>query len=370
MEMLLTYIDFYKLGGVTVSIEKRYFGKSLDGAEADIYTLKNSLGTTTEITNLGGIVVSLKVQDSKGNFDDVVLGHNQIEDYLKKKIPFFGAIIGRYANRIKNGSFEINGVKYQVAKNEGENHLHGGPMGFHMVLWQAEVVKRDGNEALELSYTSKDGEEGYPGNLQVKVTYTLTEDNALIIDYYAVSDKDTIINLTNHSYFNLSGHDSGDILQHEVRLNADSFTPVDEESIPTGEITPVKGTPMDFTELTPIGLNADNKYDQIIYGKGFDHNYVLNTNGNIAEIAAEVYDKSSGRVMEVYTTKPAIQLYIGNNLDGKFVGKSGVPYEYRGGLCLETQYYPDSTSHKNFPSPILRAGEQYKHSTIYKFTTK
>lgn len=351
-----------------MSIEKRFYANTEDGKDVEIFTLKNLKGMTAEIINYGGIVVSLKVPDKNGKIDDVVLGYDNLESYTKKG-PYFGAIIGRFGNRIEDAVFELNGVEYKLAKNDAHNHLHGGIVGFDKVVWQAEI-KEGQNECLELYYTSKDGEEGYPGNLKVKVTYTLTDDNELRIDYNAVSDKDTVINLTNHSYFNLSGHTSGNILDHKLMINADKFTPTDKYSIPTGDIVEVKGTPMDFTSLTVIGKGIDSDYDQIVYAGGYDHNWVLNSNGNISEKAAEVVDEKSGRVMEVYTTKPAVQFYSGNYLDGSQIGKGGVGYQKRAGLCLETQFFPNSIKHKHFPSPILRAGEQYNHTTIYKFTAK
>jgi aldose 1-epimerase len=352
-----------------MSIEKRPFGRTSDGVSVDIFTLKNSKGMTAEVTNYGGAIVSLLVPDAKGNFDDVVLGYGDLENYTKKG-PFLGAAIGRHGNRIEKATFEINGVVYNLTKNEGENQLHGGNVGFDKVVWTPEIVVKDGEEALQLSYLSKDGEEGYPGNLDVKITYTLTEDNAIKIDYYAVTDKDTVVNLTNHSYFNLSGHASGDILKHKVEINADKFTVADKESLPTGEIASVKGTPMDFTELTPVEKGIFSDYEQIVFGNGYDHNWVLNVSGEKAEKAAEVVDDASGRIMEVYTTKPGVQFYTGNFLEGTEGGKGGVCYGKRAGLCLETQYFPNSLKHKHFPSPILRVGEEYKHTTIYKFLNK
>lgn len=351
-----------------MGIMKEYFGKTKDGRNVDIYTLINDNGMTATITNFGGIVVSLCVPDRNGKFEDVVLGCDKLENYYSS--PYFGAIIGRHSNRIEDSKFEINGVEYQVAKNDGNNHLHGGLVGFDKVVWDAEVVNVDGTEALELSYLSKDGEENYPGNLNVKVTYMLTKDNALSIDYYAVSDKDTVVNLTNHSYFNLSGHNSGDVKWHKLMINADSFTVINNECIPTGEIRPVKGTPMDFTGLTPIGLGLECEDEQIICGKGYDHNWVLKVSGKTPEKAAEVVDNKSGRVMEVYTTKPGIQFYSGNFLSSTIQGKGGAVYGKWSGLCLETQFFPNSLKHKHFPSPIFKAGEEYKHTTIYKFLTE
>jgi aldose 1-epimerase len=352
-----------------MSLTKEYYGKTKEGISVDVFTLTNSKGMSAEITNYGGIVVSLKVPDKNGQFEDVVLGHDKLEEYFSNS-PYFGAIIGRFANRIEDGIFELNGKEYKVAKNDGENHLHGGIVGFDKVVWCAENIEGNDKEELELTYLSKDGEEGYPGNLKIRVTYTLTEDNSLKIDYYAVSDKDTVVNLTNHSYFNLAGHDSGDILNHQVMINADNFTVNDQYSIPTGEIRVVKGTPMDFTEPTMVGENINSDYEQIVFGKGYDHNWILNKSGEECEKAAEVYEINTGRVMEVYTTKPGIQLYTGNFLDGSQFGKGGVRYNQRNGLCLETQYFPNSIKHKHFPSPVLKAGEEYRHCTIYKFLTK
>ncbi|MBL4936229.1 galactose mutarotase [Clostridium sp. YIM B02515] len=348
-----------------MSIEKKAFGKTLEGNEAYIYTLTNSNGMSADITNFGGIILSLKVPDKEGKLDDVVLNYNKLEMFFNRG-PYFGAIIGRYANRIENASFELNGIKHELYKNDGENTLHGGLKGFDKVLWDAKPIEE--KNALELTYLSTDGEEGFPGNLSVKVTYTLTEDNAVKIDYNAVSDKDTLINLTNHSYFNLSGHASGNILKHKVMINADSFTPNDEYSIPTGEIMSVKGTPMDFTEFKEVGIDIKEEYDQLVYGHGYDHNWVLKVSGKTPEKAAEVIDENSGRVLEVYTTKPGIQFYAGNYLDDSEIAKDGIKYRNFSGLCLETQYFPNSIKHKHFPSPILKAGEEYKHTTIYKFS--
>lgn len=352
-----------------MSITKRIFGKTNDGIEADIFTLTNSNGMAAEITNYGCTIVSLKVPDKNGKFDDVLLGYDTLEGYIKGG-NFFGAVIGRNGNRIKNSTFEINGTAYNVTKNSGNHQLHGGLKGFDKVVWKAEVVENNGQEALELTYMSKDGEEGFPGNVNAKVTYTLTDENEIKLDYYAVSDKDTVVNLTNHSYFNLSGHSSGDICWHKVMINADKFTPIDADIIPTGEIREVKGTPMDFTKLTTVGTGFNSGYEQIALAGGYDHNWVLNVSGKRPEKAAEVYDEKSGRVMEMYTTKPGVQFYTGNSINGEVIGKNGVVYNKRDGLCLETQYFPNAFENKNFPSPILRAGEEYKHTTIYKFSTR
>lgn len=352
-----------------MSITNRLFGVTEDGKEVFVFTLKNSNGMMVEIINYGATVLSIFAPDREGKFDDIVLGYDRLEDFYKNA-PFFGSILGRHANRIANAQFELNGIVYHLNKNEGENHLHGGLKAFHKVVWDAEIIQEDSIERLKLKYLSKDGEEGYPGNLDVTVIYTLTQDNALEINYHAISDKDTTVNLTNHTYFNLAGHASGSILQHELMINADKFTPTDEKSIPTGEFVDVKGTPMDFTSLTPIGPGLDSEYEQIKYGNGYDHNWCLNISGKKPEKAAELYEPSTGRVMEVYTTKPGLQFYSGNYLDTAGVGKDGKIYNKRDGLCLETQYFPNSLVHKHFPSSILKAGEEYKHTTIYKFSTR
>jgi aldose 1-epimerase len=348
-----------------MGIVKEKFSDGKDLNNIYIYTLSNDSGMKAKITNYGGIVISLFVPDGSGKIDDVVLGYDSLHNYFKNSC-YFGGIIGRHANRIENSSFEINGRVYNLAKNEGKNHIHGGNIGFDSVVWNAEIINEDGTEALKLTYKSKDGEENYPGNLDVTVIYKVTKDNALSIEYHAVSDKDTVVNLTNHSYFNLSGHDSGDILNHEVMINAEKFTPIDEYSIPTGEIRDVAETPMDFRQMKPIKEAIEMKYIQLLYGKGFDHNWVLNTK-DINEKAAEVFDPISKRRMEVYTTKPGIQFYTGNNIIDSKKGKDGVMYKERSGLCLETQYFPNALKHKHFPSPILKAGENYQHKTIYKF---
>ena len=350
-------------------ITKRNFGKMEDGRDVDIFKLTNAKGLEVEIINYGAIVVSISVPDSKGEFKDVALGFDDLDSYLHRNM-FFGAVVGRHANRIGDGVFELNEVKYQLAKNDGPNHLHGGTVGFDKVLWDGKIIKKEGRDCLQLSYLSKDGEENYPGNLEVKVLYSLSEENELIIEYNAVSDKDTVVNLSNHSYFNLLGHDAGDINCHELKLYADSFTAVDENCLTTGEILDVKGTPFDFTVLTPIGPGLDSQHEQILNGGGYDHNWVLNNQEGKLEKAAELYEPTSGRFMEVYTTKPGIQFYSGNFLDGLENCKDGAVYNKRSGLCLETQFFPNAMEHKHFPSPILKAGEEYNHTTIYKFSVK
>ena len=346
-----------------MSILSRIYGKTKNEISVNIFTLKNINGVEVEITNLGGIVVSIKVPDRQGIFKDVVLGYDKLEDYLNN-ISYFGAIIGRCSNRIEDARFLLNGIEYEVGKNSGKHQLHGGFVGFDKVVWQAKVIQVDNGEALQLDYTSKDGEEGFPGELKVSVIYTLTEDNALEIEYLAVSDKDTVVNLTNHSYFNLSGEGNGDILSHELMIDAESFTLINEECIPNGEIKAVKGTPFDFTSLKAVGARIEMPDEQLKNGGGYDHNFILKVNGKTPEKFAELYEEKSGRLMEVYTTMPGVQLYTGNFLKGSRA------YNDRNGICLETQYFPNSMKHTHFPSPILKAKEQYKHTTIYKFSVK
>lgn len=352
-----------------MSIVSNYFGTLPDGRRVELFTLKNSKNMSVDITNFGGIIVSILVPDRNGKFEDVELGYTEFAKYINND-GYIGALIGRNANRIEDARFELNGKVYELEKNDGRNHLHGGIVGLHNVLWNAEIVSEAGAEKLVLTHTSPDGEENYPGNLHVTVEYSLSEDNAIKIDYNAVSDKDTVVNLTNHAYFNLAGHASGNVLKHQLYLNADNFTPISSECIPTGEIRSVKGTVMDFTEMTGVAAGLESGDEQILNGKGYDHNWVLNTAGNVNEVAAELYDPGSGRTMQVFTTKPGIQFYSGNFLSDKLIGKGNVPYQKRAGLCLETQYFPNAMKHKHFPSPVLKANEQYHHVTIYKFTTK
>ncbi len=349
-----------------MAIKSKLFGIMPDGKEVYIYTFKNSNGMEVEICTYGGTIVSSMVPDKNGKFLDVILGYDNLENYLKGD-KFFGALIGRFGNRIQYGKFNLNGLEYNLAQNDGNNHLHGGQKGFDKVVWDAKIVEAELN-TLELSYFSVDCEEGYPGNLDVKVTYVLTDDNALEINYRATTDKDTILNLTNHTYFNLSGHSSGDVLNHKLMINADKFTVNDKYSIPTGEIKEVEGTPMDFRTSTIIGANIDSDYEQITFGNGYDHNWVLNDNKSHILKAAQVIDESTGIIMDVYTTTPGIQFYSGNFLDGCDIGKNKAIYNIRNGLCLETQYFPNSINCSNFKSPILREGEEYKHKTIYKFS--
>jgi aldose 1-epimerase len=350
-------------------IGKQPFGKTADGTSVELYTLTNSSGVEAKIMTYGGIVVSLKVPDRNGKLDDVVLGYDGLDGYLTSH-PYFGTITGRYANRIAKGKFTLDGREYTLAQNNGENHLHGGIKGFDKVVWKAREVKIKDGVGVELTYVSRDGEEGYPGNLSVTVTYTLTNKNELKIVYAATTDKATIVNLTNHSYFNLAGPKAGDILGHELMLNADRFTPVDRTLIPTGELRSVKGTPMDFTKPTAIGARIEQKDEQLLFGLGYDHNWVLNKTGASLTLAARVYEPTTGRVMEVYTTEPGIQFYTGNFLDGTITGKGGKVYQKRYGFCLETQHFPDSPNKPSFPSTVLRPSRKYTQTTVYKFSTK
>lgn len=346
------------------------FGKTPEGQEVRLYTLTNAKGLEARVMTYGAIVVSLEVPDKKGKMDDVVLGYDNLDSYIKSS-PYFGAIVGRYGNRIGKGKFTLDGVTYdKLALNDnGKNHLHGGVKGFDKVVWADERVRRTNAVGVKLSYLSKDGEEGYPGNLKATVTYLLTNDNELRIEYLATTDKATPVNLTHHGYWNLTGGQR-DILGHVLTLNADRCTPVDKGLIPTGELLPVKGTVMAFTKPTAIGARIEDKYEQLQFGGGYDHNWVLNKGGKGMTLAARVYEPTSGRVMEVYTKEPAIQFYSGNFLDGTITGKGGTVYQHRWGLCLETQHYPDSPNKPNFPSTILRPGQKYETVTVYRFSTK
>jgi aldose 1-epimerase len=347
------------------------FGKDKDGGTVQIYTLTNPQGMEARITPYGATLVSLKTPDRNGALGDIVMGFDSLEGYTQTPPPpYFGATIGRYANRIGGAKFTLNGKTYTLDKNDGANSLHGGFHGFDKVMWTAQPASGDAPQSLELSYLSKDGEEGYPGNLSVTVTYTLTPASELRIHYTATTDQDTVINLTNHSYFNLSGPGSGDILDHLLTINADRFTPVDAGLIPTGELRKVDGTPFDFRQPHAVGerINADD--EQIKLGRGYDHNWILNRTGSGLEFAARVSDPKSGRVIEVLTTEPAIQFYTGNFLDGSFHGKGGKPYQHRGALTLETQHYPDSPNHPEFPTTTLKAGEQFDSTTVFRFSSQ
>lgn len=344
-----------------VKIQKKLFGTLEDGREVYLYTLANTNNMEVHITNYGGIVTAVRVPDKGGNIENVVLGFDSLEKYLGDD-PYLGAIVGRYANRIADGTFTLDGKKYTLAKNNGDNHLHGGIKGFDSVLWDAEMMD-DGS--LKLSYLSEDGEEGYPGNLDVTVTYSLTDDNGLHIEYKATTDQATPVNLTNHSYFNLSGNPEATILDHQLKINADQYTPVNDELIPTGEIQPVEGTPFDFTEFHRVGARIDQ-----VEG-GYDHNYVLSQTASDSLFhAATLYSPESGREMKVLTIEPGIQFYSGNFLDGSLKGPDGTPFVQHAALCLETQHFPNSPNEPDFPSTILRPGEKYHSVTVYQFSLR
>ena len=346
-----------------LSIEKAAYGKMPDGKQVDIYTLTNAKGMKVKLTNYGGITVSVEVPDRGGKLADVTLGYDTLDGWLTNT-SYLGATVGRYANRIAKGKFTLEGKTYTLATNNGENALHGGLKGFDKVLWDAKPVRTDSSVGVEFTYLSKDGEEGYPGNLKVKAIYCLTDDNEFKVEFSATTDKPTVVNLAHHTYWNLAGAAAGDILGHELMLAADKYTPVDAGLIPTGELKDVKGTPMDFTKATAIGARIAQ-----IEG-GYDHNFVLRNQGGKVALAAKVVEPKSGRVMEISTDQPGVQFYSGNFLDGTVKGKGGIAYKKHYGFCLETQHYPDSPNKKDFPSVVLRPGETYKHVMIHKFSTQ
>jgi aldose 1-epimerase len=361
----------FLMAGVTVMhaaipIQKADFGRTRDGAPVSVYTLTNKNGLRARITNYGGIVVSLAAPDRNGKMADVVLGFDSLDGYLQNA-PFFGALIGRYANRIGNARFTLNGHLYQLDRNNGENSLHGGARGFDKRVWTARELADGG---LELTYLSKDGEEGYPGNLQATATYHLTDANELRIDYAATTDKDTVVNLTNHSYFNLKGAGMGDILDHRVMLNADRFTPVDAGLIPTGELRPVAGSAFDFRGSTAIGARIETNDEQLKLGRGYDHNWVLNRSSDGLTLAARVEEPATGRVLEVRTTQPGVQFYTANFLDGTIKGKGGKVYGRRSAFCLETQHFPDSPNKPAFPTTELKPGQRFQSTTVFLFGTE
>jgi aldose 1-epimerase len=333
----------------------------------ELFTIENKNGVKACITNYGGRVVNLFIPDKNGNLEDVVLGYDNLSDYLSSNEKYYGATIGRYGNRIGNALFAIGKKAYRLEKNNGDHSLHGGSGGFHNVTWD---VKQSGRQTLELKYLSKDMEEGFPGNLEVKVIYTLNDDNELKIEYFAETDQTTIVNLTHHSFFNLTGNPEKSINNHILQINAELYTPVDEGLIPTGEMAPVEGTPFDFREPVAIGKRVDENHGQLKFGRGYDHNWVLNTSGLNKDIhlAARVTEPDSGRILEVYTNEPGIQFYGGNFLDGKDIGKRGIPYRRRTAFCLETQHFPDSPNQKNFPPVLLKPGDEYYSVCIYRFS--
>jgi aldose 1-epimerase len=342
-------------------VTRASFG-AISGQPVDIFTLRNANGIEIKATNYGGIITSIVAPDRNGRPGDIVLGFDDLQSYVKDS-PYFGAIVGRYGNRIAKGRFTLDGHTYTLAVNNGPNHLHGGLKGFDKMIWNAEPLA--GATGLVLSRRSKDGEEGYPGNLDARVTYRLTDDNQLVIDYHATTDKATPVNITQHSYFNLAGQ--GDVLGHELTIDADRYTPVDANLIPTGELAPVEGTPFDFRKSTPIGARIDQPNQQLKNAGGYDHNWVLNRKGTGLQLAARVVEPKTGRTLEVSTTQPGLQFYSGNFLDGTLKGKGGRVYEKHAGLCLETQHFPDSPNHPAFPSTILRPGEQYDTQTVFRF---
>lgn len=344
-------------------VSKEAFGKTRDGAAVDLYTLSNDNGVTVKITNYGGIITHLITPDKNGEAGDITLGYDTLDGYLDFT-PYFGAITGRFANRIGKARFNLAGKQYLLAQNNGRNHLHGGLIGFDKVVWDARSFRTPSAVGVKLSYLSKDGEEGYPGNLSATVTYSLNNQNALKIDYHATTDATTVLNLTNHAYFNLAG--KGDVLDHVVMINGDAYTPTDAEQIPTGEVHSVTGTPLDFRTPTPIGARIDANFEALKYGQGYDHNWVVSGKAGQLRQAALVSEPTSGRTMEVLTTQPAIQLYTGNVLDGRAKGK-GHTYGKRSGFCLETQHYPDGPNQPNFPSTVLKPGEVYHEVTVFKF---
>jgi aldose 1-epimerase len=354
------------------TIRKQSFGKTTSGEQIDLYSLSNKEGMEVSITNFGATIVTLRVPDRAGKPADVVLGFDTLEGYENGK-SYFGATVGRYANRIGGATFSMDGRTYTLPKNNGNNTLHGGIVGFNKKVWKAREISVKGGESLELSYLSADGEEGFPGNLSVKIVFTLPADrNELKIEYSATTDKDTVLNLSNHSYFNLAGEGNGDILDHVLTLHAKQVTPVDKTLIPTGELSDVAGTPMDFNAATPIGKRIHDNYEQLVFGKGYDHNWVLARSGGATSltIAAEASDPKSGRALQVLTTEPGVQFYSGNFLDGSAKGKGGKVYGQRAAFCLETQHFPDSPNHPNFPSTLLKPGAVFRSETVFRFSAK
>jgi len=363
------------------TITKAPFGKTLDGKRVDIYTLRNTNGVAVRICNYGGLIISFMAPDRDGHMGDIVLGYDNLDGYLTNS-PYFGAMVGRYGNRIAKGRFTLDDVQYTLATNNGPNALHGGLKGFDKKVWKARIIPAfqnfwqdssgktiplDSDPSLELTYRSKNGEEGYPGNLKVKAVYTLMPDNGLRLEYTATTDKDTVLNLTQHSYFNLAG--KGDVLGHTVFIDADKFTPVDETLIPTGELRPVEGTPFDFREPTAIGARIQKDDPQLKIGNGYDHNFVLNHPMGRLDVIAQVSEPTTGRVLEVLSTEPGLQFYTGNFLDGTITGKGGQVYNFRAGFCMEAQHFPNSPNQYDFPSTALRPGQVYHNTIIFRVST-
>jgi len=349
------------------TVSEAAFGQTPGGENVRVFTLTNAQGLEARIMTYGGIVTSLRVPDRTGKLDDIALGYNSLDGYLKST-PYFGAIIGRYGNRIAKGRFTLAGKTYTLATNDGANHLHGGVKGFDKVVWKGESFKNADGAGVVLTYDSPDGDEGYPGALKAKVTYTLNDKNELVVDYLATTDKATPVNLTHHTYFNLAGEGKRDILDHQLMINADRYTPIDATSIPTGELASVEGTPFDFRTATAIGARIDQDNAQLKNGKGYDHNFVLTRQGDGLVRAARVVEPTTGRVLEVSTTEPGIQFYSGNFLDGSITGKSVQAYQRRSGFCLEPQHFPDSPNHSTFPSTALKPGEEYRSKTVFTFS--
>lgn len=347
-------------------IKSEPFGKAPDGTPVELFTLINLNGVTAQITNYGGIITTLNVPDKDGNFDDVVLGFYTLEEYIKKS-PHFGCLVGRFGNRIAGGKFTLDGLEYQMAINNGPNHLHGGLVGFDKKVWTPEMITEENGSALKLTYLSPDGEENYPGNLNVEAVYRLNDDNELILTFSATTDKKTVLNLTHHSYFNLKGHGNGDILDHEIQFNSTEFVAIDSTSIPLGPLMNVSNTPFDFLQPKSIGQDIEADDEQIRNGGGYDHSFVVDGYNEKLKLACTVWDHTSGRMMEVWTTEPAVQFYSGNFLDGSIKGKDGKVYKQRYGFCLEAQHYPDSPNHPEYPTTVLGPGEVYDQTTIYKF---
>lgn len=357
------------------SVERDPFGVTPAGDSVDVYTLTNENGMSMRVTNYGGVILSLKVPDREGTLEDVVLGFDSLKGYTREAYraanPYFGALIGRYGNRIDGAQFSIDGQTYTLGANDGANHLHGGAEGFDQVVWDAKSFQRGDSTGVVLTHTSPDGHGGYPGRLDVEVTYSLTSDNELAVDYQATTTEATHVNLTQHSYFNLDGEGDGDILDHRLMLGAEAFTPVDSTLIPTGQFRDVEGTPFDFTEPTPIGARIDADNRQLGIAGGYDHNFVLRRQDSESlHLAARAYDPDSGRLLTVRTTEPGLQFYSGNFLDGSFTGNSGEPYQVHAGFALETQHFPDSPNQSNFPSTLLRPDETYSARTVYAFSTR
>ncbi len=366
----LLSLSALSIAAAAAPLPKEPFGTTPDGHAVFLYTLKNAAGMEVRITNYGGTVESIKVKDRHGEFGDVLLGFSNLGGYTSKlNTAYFGALIGRYANRLAKGTFVLDGHTYHIPINDGPNTLHGGRVGFNKRVWEAKDVSTGDEPALELHYLSPDGEEGFPGNLSVTVRYSVERDNGLHIDYSATTDKDTVLNLTNHSYFNLIGAGSATILTHKLTIDADRFTPINSTLIPTGKLESVAKTPLDFRKATDIGARIGARSEQLKLAKGYDHNFVLNHPGDLDHVAAMVQEPKSGRVLKVYTSQPGLQFYSGNFLEGNIHGIGGI-YRHRSALCLETQHFPDSPNHPNFPTTVLHPGEQFHQTTIYRFSTE